>query len=394
MPRVTAILAAYLSLTLVGAATAQDFSGTYSAPMGTGATLTLVLRQNAQGQVTGVLSGNTQFQIQAQTTGGQLMGYAVATGGRLFLQGQLQGAGLRLVLAEVGADGQPQTQTARTVLMNRSSDAALGAAAPMPGPVARTKPGAPQAAAPTAPGRGGRIAGPAAWAAPSDPYVGTFTDGSVVVTLSRSAQGYSGMATAQGQQMPLTAQNAGDRISGQYQLNGVQLPFQATVQGTTMMLATNEGTWQLQRSGGTPTAPGVAGGGMGAPGGGPAGGGVAATAQDRQIAQLLLSSVWCTMSYSGAVGSSSGTTRTERVVFRSDGSGTQQTGTESSYSNPYGGVASQGQGGQQFRWQVRNGMLLFAGDSGQWEQIPLQITRNSNGYPIVTAGGKEYAMCN
>ena len=40
------------------------------------------------------------------------------------------------------------------------------------------------------------------------------------------------------------------------------------------------------------------------------------------------------------------------------------------------------------------GALLFAGESGQWEQIPLQISRNSNGYPIVTAGGKEYAMCN
>jgi len=397
MRRLTAMIVAFLSLSVGGMAVAQDFSGTYSAATGTGAAITLVLRQNAQGQVTGTLSGNTQFQVQAQMQGGQLLGYAIAPGGRLYMQGQLQGAGLMLALAEVGPDGQPQPQAARTVMLNRTAGVAGGAAM---GPMGAMG-AAPQAAAPMAPGVRGRAAGPAAAA---DPYVGTFSDGNVTITLSRSAQGYTGVATAQGQQMPLVAQNAGDRISGSYQMNGVALPFQAMVQGNAMVLATNDGTLQLQRTGGVVAAPGGMPGGMGAPGAGPmgapgagptgAGGGIAATGQDQQIAQLLLSSEWCTMSYSGVAGSSSGTTRTERVVFRRDGSGVQTTGSESSYSNPYGGVAGQSQGGQQFRWRVQNGMLMFAGEGGQWEQVPLQITRNSNGWPIVTAGGKEYAMCN
>lgn len=78
MRRLTATFVSFLSFALCGAATAQDFSGTYAAAGGAGPAITLVLRQNAQGQVTGTLSGNTQFQVQAQAQGGQLMGYAVA----------------------------------------------------------------------------------------------------------------------------------------------------------------------------------------------------------------------------------------------------------------------------------------------------------------------------
>ncbi len=385
MRRLSALLMAFLTLAVVDAVSAQDFSGTYSAPPGTGATITLVLRQSANGQVTGTLSGNTRFQVQAQANGAQLRGYAVATGGRLYMEGWFQGEGLMLVLAEVGPDGQPQGQTARTVTMMRTAGAALGAVTPQPGAAAPVKPGAPPTG-PAAPGRRGRVAP----SAPADPYVGTFTDGSVVVTLSRTAQGYTGTATAQGQQMPLTARSAGDRITGVYQLNGVQLPFQAMVQGNTMMLATNEGSWQLQRSGAVPGAPG----GVRAPGAGGPAGAIAATTRDREIVQLLVQHEWCTMSYSGALGSSSGTTRYERVVFRGDGSGMRRTSSESSYSNPYGGVASQGQGGERFQWRVQNGVMLYAGEGGGWEQIPLRLSRNSNGYPIVTAGGKDYALCN
>jgi hypothetical protein len=247
------------------------------------------------------------------------------------------------------------------------------------------KPGA--AAASAAPGRRGRAA------AASDPYVGTFSNGSVTVTLAPSAQGYTGTASAQGQQMPLTAQNAGDRISGAYQMNGVQLPFQAMVQGDAMVLATNDGTFQLQRTSGAMAAAGGMGGGMGAPGamaGAGAGGGIAASGQDGQIAQLLLSGAWCYFSYS----QTSGTSHTERVVFRGDGSGVQSTGGETYNSGPNGSVAGQSQGGQQFRWRVQSGMLVVTGQDGQSSQVPLQVARNSNGSPIVTAGGKEYARCN
>lgn len=142
-------------------------------------------------------------------------------------------------------------------------------------------------------------------------------------------------------------------------------------------------------------------GGSGAPAGGsrdqPVGGQSPAEAQspmDQQIAQLLLSSAWCSLSFSGVAGTASGSSRSERATFRADGNGQLNSGGESYYSNPYGFAAGHSSGGQMFRWQVRGGMLMLSFDGGPWSPTPLQITRNSNGYPIINAGGKEYSMCN
>ena len=33
-------------------------------------------------------------------------------------------------------------------------------------------------------------------------------------------------------------------------------------------------------------------------------------------------------------------------------------------------------------------------DGQNFSPTPLQVTRNSNGYPIITAAGKEYNQCN
>ena len=117
-------------ISLAGTATAQDFSGTWSVPLGAGATMNLQLRQDAAGRITGTLTGNTSFQVQAQIQNGRLAGYAVASGGRLYMEGQMQGEGLMLALAEVGADGHPQVQTARTVTLTRTGGAQATGQAP------------------------------------------------------------------------------------------------------------------------------------------------------------------------------------------------------------------------------------------------------------------------
>ncbi len=57
-----------------------------------------------------------------------------------------------------------------------------------------------------------------------------------------------------------------------------------------------------------------------------------------------------------------------------------------------GSYYGQSQGGQQARWQVQGGQLYV--DLGQGMQaVPMQISRNSSGNPIVTSGGKEYYQC-
>ena len=117
---------------------------------------------------------------------------------------------------------------------------------------------------------------------------------------------------------------------------------------------------------------------------------IATTPQDQQIAQLMLRSPWCSFSYN----QTTGTTNTERVVYQPDGTGYISSGAETYNSGRSGTVAGQHQGGTPFRWRLQNGVLLATTDGIQWGQFPLQITANSNGYPIVRADGKEYTMCN
>lgn len=126
----------------------------------------------------------------------------------------------------------------------------------------------------------------------------------------------------------------------------------------------------------------------------------AASPQDRQLRDFLLSSPWCSFSYSQA----SGSTSTSRNVFLANGTLLIGTNYEGGTTNQNGGgnvdvgggatgsYYGQSQGGQQARWQVQGGQLYV--DLGQGMQpVPLQITRNSSGYPIITTGGKEYSQC-
>jgi len=117
----------------------------------------------------------------------------------------------------------------------------------------------------------------------------------------------------------------------------------------------------------------------------PAGG----SAQDAQVAQFLSGNAWCAFSYNQRTGSSS----KERVVFRRDGIVVQQTGGESYNSGPNGSVAGQSWGGNQARWRTRNGQLELSQDGVNWAPQVLNVTRNSNGYPIINANGKEYMQC-
>ena len=119
------------------------------------------------------------------------------------------------------------------------------------------------------------------------------------------------------------------------------------------------------------------------------------SAQDQQLRDLLLSSAWCSFSYS----QTSGSTNTSRNVFLADGRLLVNTNHEGGTVNQYGGgatpngsVYSQSQGGGSYRWQVQGGQLYLDGGEG-FQAVPLSIARNSNGYPIITADGKEYSQC-
>jgi hypothetical protein len=55
-----------------------------------------------------------------------------------------------------------------------------------------------------------------------------------------------------------------------------------------------------------------------------------------------------------------------------------------------------GASGETGQWAVKGGQLYMSDppETPQLVAVPLQVTRNSNGYPILTADGKEYSQCN
>lgn len=116
------------------------------------------------------------------------------------------------------------------------------------------------------------------------------------------------------------------------------------------------------------------------------------SAGNDQLSQLLMSSAWCWLKYA------SGNTYQERIVFAANGTWSSNKESEIYGSNQYAGTSahSVGASGAQGQWAVKGGQLYLSDppETPQLVPVPLQITRNSNGYPIITADGKEYSQCN
>jgi hypothetical protein len=106
--------------------------------------------------------------------------------------------------------------------------------------------------------------------------------------------------------------------------------------------------------------------------------------------QLLLSSAWCSFSYNKI----SGTTKTTRARFYSNGTYGFGNQRESQSSGQYGAVYGQSGGGGGGRWQVASGELYMGEGGGPLQPVQTLLKRNSNGYPIIVADGVEYMQCN
>ncbi len=110
-----------------------------------------------------------------------------------------------------------------------------------------------------------------------------------------------------------------------------------------------------------------------------------------QLSRLLLSSNWCYLRYA------SGNTYTEKVHFNANGTWQNYSESDIYSNNAYAGTVAQANSGRSGggQWAVRNGQLFLSSpEEPQLQPVPLTITRNSNGYPIINADGREYSMCN
>ncbi|MDZ4863290.1 MAG: hypothetical protein SGJ01_07570 [Gemmatimonadota bacterium] len=249
-------------------------------------------------------------------------------------------------------------------------------------------------------------------------FTGTYTmqapNGAVLtIALTQAAGGRTtGTLSGNGTVIQLEAKLEEGDLVGQAIMGQITAMFTAELDGATLLVGLIElgtdGTPNLSaaqelqftrtsRVATAPPAPNPAGPVATAPppGRSPAPAASGGTPQDQQLRQLLLSSPWCSFSYS----QTSGSTHTSHNVFYADGRLAVNTNYEGGTVNPSGGgntatgsVATQTQGGTMIQWQVQGGQLYL--DSGQGMQLaPMTVTRNSNGYPIITADGKEYSQC-
>ena len=117
------------------------------------------------------------------------------------------------------------------------------------------------------------------------------------------------------------------------------------------------------------------------------------TGNDAAIKRFLLANDWCSFSYSGSSSGSYGHSSTSRVHLSSNGMISRRSGSENYSSNSNGSMASQGNSGDSGRWEVRGGVLYLSDGNTPMQAVNLSMTRNSNGSPILKAGGIEYMQC-
>lgn len=127
-------LAAIFILLLAGPAMAQGLAGTYTLSQG-GTTLTLVLAQDPQGNLTGSLSSTTgaSFRVEGQVQDGVGMGAMTAGQGGSYFEAHPQGVNLLLALIEPGPDGMPDYNQVRQLSFTRQGGGGFGAGQPQGG---------------------------------------------------------------------------------------------------------------------------------------------------------------------------------------------------------------------------------------------------------------------
>jgi hypothetical protein len=108
-----------------------------------------------------------------------------------------------------------------------------------------------------------------------------------------------------------------------------------------------------------------------------------------QLTALLMSSPWCYFSYNQI----SGASHQERIVFGAGGLWSSGKRGET-YSRGAGGtVAGQKDSRGGGRWLVSGGKLLMSEGEAPMQDTGLTVSRNSNGYPVLHSGKKEYSQC-
>lgn len=247
------------TLLTVGSSYAQDYSGTYTLTNQKGGVTSLTLRQDAQGNVTGTMSGNgNQYQVEGIVEEGFAVGAIYDQQGGVYFEAELQGNQLLLTLIEVGANNEPDYTRTTDLVLNRQGVASAPATER-------------SGAAGANPLSGNPLAG-------GDIVAGSYDGDGLSLRLQAGPGGYTGTLTFSGQDYPVEATAVGSQLQGTFAAAGQRYAFQAEVQGEVLTLVSDGNSYRLTRAGGVASPSGnplsgPATGGAGAPAAGaPAGG--------------------------------------------------------------------------------------------------------------------------
>ena len=227
------------ALLLAAPLVAQDYTGSYAATNDQGGQTVVTLRQAGE-QVTGTISGNgNTFQVEGVTEEGAVVGAVTGSMGGFYFQAELDDGQLYLTLIEPDANGQPNYDAATTLVFARQGGTAA---------------------------MGGAPGNPLGGAAAQDPWVGTFSDGNLVLQLQGGGGSYQGVAQLSGQSFAVSVSGSGSQLSGTFRATDGEYPLTLTQAGAAVTLRTGGTSYNLQRAGATAAANPLAGGAQGAGG--------------------------------------------------------------------------------------------------------------------------------
>ncbi|NOZ12582.1 MAG: hypothetical protein GXO69_02915 [Acidobacteria bacterium] len=206
-------------------ANAADYTGTYTLNSGN-TVLTLKLRQQQNGTLSGELVGSNGYRISlnGEVADGIGEGTATDSKGQAFFEVHFERGKLLFYLME------PDSDQGRSLYFTKvgGGGAARSIGAATRGAVASRNPLA-----------GGNAV---------SPFNGTFSGEGVTLSLQASGKAVSGTLVFNGSQFPLTGTSAGKALRGNFNAGGNLYPFSARLSGNKMTFSTGGTTYSLHKT--------------------------------------------------------------------------------------------------------------------------------------------------
>lgn len=264
MRRSPAVVLALSCLMLSAPVAAQDYSGTFTVPNDVGGLMAVALQQSSDGSVSGTMSSNdATFEMQGRIEDGTLVGTVQGPTGRMFFEADRWEDELWLTLYGSDANGQPNYEDYTEIDLVAEGTAVQG---PTAAPEAPTQgPAGVLGGAQPSPGSGVLAGGGA------DPYVGTFSDGSLTLELQGAGGQYQGRVSAGGTVYQVAASGGPNGLQGVIETPQGTFPMSVSPTNGGVVVTEGGAQYNLTRAGGpqgaaTPqgaprAAPGQQGGG-------------------------------------------------------------------------------------------------------------------------------------